>query len=1585
MAETISHIKIGNQEHPIDAVTINGLTLTSEEKTRWNNKQDALTFDSIPTENSENLVKSGVLYSVITENEEVTAAAIVDINQRLVEISNLPAFVITSESINYWDNAVQGVTFNGVYVSSSYGEVELSETDPIFAASVAASITAADISAWNAKQDTLTFDSIPTENSNNLVKSGVLYSVITENELATAAALNDLNDRVTDLEDVEIPDVSDFITNSVNDLANYYLKSETYNKTEVENLVGAILQFHYEIAQSTASVSNPESNVLYLIGPTGSGDDKYEEYIYPNSTAGWTKIGDTSLDLSGYVTTSALNSTLSSYVTTSALSTALTSYVTTSVLNTTLANYLTSESDPIFSASVAASITAADISAWNAKQDALSFDSIPMASSSNLVNSSGIYDYVTEIELVAAAALNDLNDRMIDVETSVNNMAETDPVFMSSPASAITVSQISAWDAKQDAITFDSIPMENSDNLVKSGALYTVIVDNEEVTSAALNDLNDRLIETDTNISALYSVISNISSYFVFDSIPTENSDNLIKSGTLYTVITQNEYVAATAINDLNDRVMVLESSPVVTASTVASWGFLTSESDPVFMSSAASSISASDISNWNSKYSKPSTGIPASDLASGVIPTFKTLAGQTLSGTGDVVKTITTTSTSHGIGFRIGGGTMVPFSAMITLGAGRYAILVYDTSPSTPDTDFGTPKVYDFGNIITDLRISDVVCDVFIIIPEAVSVDIVFLTGHATNGSNQMPEVYLHADDAPQGVSVSSNIIRYYSKPSTGIPASDIASGVIPTSSTVASWGFLTSESDPVFASSAAASISAADISNWNSKQDVFIATYNVTSGQEIAAAITAGKQVKLLYDNIWYSLDNSWHSDDYYHFTSIPYNSLIGGKAILYEIRCEDSGVYWYSPSQHLLPACPAFSDADSNKVLAVDDSYALKWMNVLTSESDPVFASSVAASISAADISAWNAKQNALSFDSIPTENSDNLVKSGALYDVIVGNELVTASALNDLNNRVLDLEDFTESDPTVPAWAKASTKPSYTAQEVGALPASTVIPSVDNYFDDAVYDSNTKRINFKHGSTVKKYIDTTDFGGGISSINFNGTSATVSNGVASISVSIPEPLWVDQNTYFSTLSNAFSEYQQILMEFGDGTYYSNTDLVLRCTDKTRYNNQVAYHFTGSLYAPNQGKYYITDVILGEASGGACTVLSISHKEIPDTVTASTVASWGFLSSESDPVFASSVAASITAADISNWNSKTSNTGTVTGSGLTTDKIIAGNNGTSIKATAYTITQRIPSSGGDTLIPTYTVVSDAINTALTTVLKYKGTIGTSGDVTSLPSTHAVGDVYVVSTASTYAGKACEVGDYIICKTASSTANNAHWDVVNGENQVSNKSASLASAGSSVSIATVDGTDITISTPASWTGVDKTGTITGISMNGASKGTSGNVDLGTVITAVSFNGTAATVSNGSVSISESDPVFSASAAAGISAADITNWNSKTSNTGTITGISMNGTSKGTSGNVNLGTVVTAISFNGTAATISNGVASISANVLPAVSSADSGKILQVSSNGSWALVTPVSIYNGSSAPNNANGNNGDIYIQTS
>lgn len=184
----------------------------------------------------------------------------------------------------------------------------------------------------------LDLDSAPTSESGKPVTSGGVYTALagkqdTINDLETirsgaAAGATAYQKPVTGIPSTDIasgviPDVSNFITKSVNDLVNYYLKTETYTQTEVNNLIGAIQQFHYEIAASTSAVTDPQSNVLYLIGPTGSGADKYEEYVYSSNT--WVKIGDTSIDLSGYVTTSALNTALADYTPTANLAAVATS------------------------------------------------------------------------------------------------------------------------------------------------------------------------------------------------------------------------------------------------------------------------------------------------------------------------------------------------------------------------------------------------------------------------------------------------------------------------------------------------------------------------------------------------------------------------------------------------------------------------------------------------------------------------------------------------------------------------------------------------------------------------------------------------------------------------------------------------------------------------------------------------------------------------------------------------------------------------------------------------------------------------------------------------------------------------------------------------------------------------------------------------------------------------------------------------------------------------------------------------------------------------------------------------------------
>ena len=64
-----------------------------------------------------------------------------------------------------------------------------------------------------------------------------------------------------------------------------------------------------------------------------------------------------------------------------------------------------------------------------------------------------------------------------------------------------------------------------------------------------------------------------------------------------------------------------------------------------------------------------------------------------------------------------------------------------------------------------------------------------------------------------------------------------------------------------------------------------------------------------------------------------------------------------------------------------------------------------------------------------NALPKKISDLINDSGFLTSI--PSEYVTESELNAKKY----LTNFTETDPTVPSWAKASTKPSYTKSEVG----------------------------------------------------------------------------------------------------------------------------------------------------------------------------------------------------------------------------------------------------------------------------------------------------------------------------------------------------------------------------------------------------------------------------------------------------------------------------------------------------------------------------------------------------------------------
>lgn len=87
--------------------------------------------------------------------------------------------------------------------------------------------------------------------------------------------------------------------------------------------------------------------------------------------------------------------------------------------------------------------------------------------------------------------------------------------------------------------------------------------------------------------------------------------------------------------------------------------------------------------------------------------------------------------------------------------------------------------------------------------------------------------------------------------------------------------------------------------------------------------------------------------------------------------------------------------------------------------------------------------------------PTKPTYTAVEVGALPS---GTTIPTKTS--DLTNDSGFITGYTETDPTVPAWAKASNKPTYTASEVGALPSTTSIPSKTS---DLTNDSNFITLN------------------------------------------------------------------------------------------------------------------------------------------------------------------------------------------------------------------------------------------------------------------------------------------------------------------------------------------------------------------------------------------------------------------------------------------------------------------------------------------------------------------------------------------
>lgn len=154
---------------------------------------------------------------------------------------------------------------------------------------------------------------IPTKTSQLTNDSGFIDKNVNDltnytktNDLSVVATSGDYDDLLNKPTIPTVPtNVSAFnndvgyITNSVNNLTNYYLKSETFTQQEVRDLISAITTMDLQVVQ-TLPTEDISTTTIYLVPKsTAQTNNAYDEYIYVSNT--WELIGSTEVDLTDYV------------------------------------------------------------------------------------------------------------------------------------------------------------------------------------------------------------------------------------------------------------------------------------------------------------------------------------------------------------------------------------------------------------------------------------------------------------------------------------------------------------------------------------------------------------------------------------------------------------------------------------------------------------------------------------------------------------------------------------------------------------------------------------------------------------------------------------------------------------------------------------------------------------------------------------------------------------------------------------------------------------------------------------------------------------------------------------------------------------------------------------------------------------------------------------------------------------------------------------------------------------------------------------------------------------------------------------
>ena len=136
-------------------------------------------------------------------------------------------------------------------------------------------------------------------------RDDALAAEIQLNNTNATKDINNLKSEVSTLKN------AGYIKNTVDNLVNYYSKSETLSKEEINERFSNLATGGIELNRVNKLPTTGDSKYIYLVPITGSANNVHDEYIWVQNK--WEKIGSTAVDLSNYPTKDELAQELTQY------------------------------------------------------------------------------------------------------------------------------------------------------------------------------------------------------------------------------------------------------------------------------------------------------------------------------------------------------------------------------------------------------------------------------------------------------------------------------------------------------------------------------------------------------------------------------------------------------------------------------------------------------------------------------------------------------------------------------------------------------------------------------------------------------------------------------------------------------------------------------------------------------------------------------------------------------------------------------------------------------------------------------------------------------------------------------------------------------------------------------------------------------------------------------------------------------------------------------------------------------------------------------------------------------------------------